>query len=74
MHMGFLDKLNLKKLRGQATDIAEKHGDKIADGVDKATDMVDDKTGGKFTDKLDQVDDKAADAIEKLAEGDTDGA
>lgn len=69
--MGFLDKLNIKKLRKQAEDIAEDHGDKIADGVDKATDMIDDKTGGKYSDKLDQVDDKAADAIDKLA-GDAD--
>lgn len=65
--MGFLDKLNLKKRRRQATDVAADHGDKITDGVDKATDFVDDKTGGKHTDKLEQVDEKAADAIDKLA-------
>ena len=34
-----------------------------ADGVDKATDFIDDKTGGKFSDQLDKVDDLA----EKLA-------
>lgn len=39
--------------------MAGSHGDKIADGVDKATDMVDDKTGGKFGDQLEKVDDMA---------------
>jgi hypothetical protein len=48
--MGALDKL--KGLVG-------KNGDKIAQGVDKATDMVDKKTGGKHTDKLDKIDDAA---------------
>ena len=43
----------------KAKDAAAEHGDKIADGVDKATDMIDDKTGGKFSDKLEKVDDLA---------------
>lgn len=47
-------------------DMAGTHGDKIADGVDKATDMVDDKTGGKFGDQLEKVDDMA----DKLREED----
>lgn len=48
--MGLFDK---------AKDLAEDNADKIADGVDKATDVVDDKTGGKFTDHLEKVDDAA---------------
>lgn len=55
--MGIMDRF--KKVKDQAADMAEEHGDKIADGVDKATDVVDDKTGGKFTDQLDKVDDMA---------------
>ena len=49
--MGLFDK---------AKKLAEDNKDKIADGVDKATDVVDDKTGGKYTDQLDKVDDAAA--------------
>jgi hypothetical protein len=49
-HMGFLDKIK---------DMANKNKDKVADGVDKATDVVDDKTGGKHSEHLDQVDDAA---------------
>ena len=55
--MGMMDKLN--EAKDKAMDVAEGQGDKIADGVDKATDIIDDKTGGKFTDKLDKVDDLA---------------
>lgn len=55
--MGLFDKVK-KTLSGNA--------DKVAEGVDKATDVVDDKTGGKYTDKLDKVDEKAAEALDKL--------
>src|SRR3954451_24680457 len=59
---------NLGKIAGKAKVVAEKSGDKIASGVDKATDKIDQKTGGKYKDKLDKVDkltaklDKSADA------------
>ncbi len=52
--MGMFDKI--KKA-------AEDHGDKIADGVDKATDAIDDKTGGKFSEHLDKVDDMAEEQL-----------
>jgi len=55
--MGFMDKL--KELTGKGKDVADQHGDKIADGVDQATDVVDDKTEGKMSDHLDKVDDTA---------------
>jgi len=55
--MGLFDK---------AKDLAKKNKNKIADGVDKATDVVDDKTGGKHTDKLDKVDDAADQAAKKI--------
>ena len=55
--MGLMDKF--KKAKDTAQDVAESQGDKIAEGVDKATDVVDDKTGGKYTEQLDKVDDLA---------------
>ena len=45
--MGFLD-----KIKGQAKDAVDKHGDKIATGVDKAAEAIDKKTGGKHHDKI----------------------
>jgi len=50
--MGLFDK---------AKKLAQGNKDKIADGVDKATDVVDDKTGGEHTEHLDKVDGAAAD-------------
>ena len=48
--MGILDKLKRVK---------KDSGDAIADGVEKATDVVDEKTDGKYTEHLDKVDDAA---------------
>lgn len=59
--MGFLD-----KFKGKASDAVDKHGEKIGDGLDKAKDFVDDKTGGKLGDKGDKAVDKAKEALDKL--------
>lgn len=45
--MGFLD--DAKKKLSAAVD---KHGDKIGDGLDKAGQAIDKKTGGKYSDKI----------------------
>jgi hypothetical protein len=46
---------NLNRIKG----VAARQGDKIASGVDKATDVIDKKTGGKHTDKLQKLDNMA---------------
>ena len=43
-----------------AKQFAMKNKEKIAAGVDKATDAIDKKTGGKHADKLKKVDEAAA--------------
>lgn len=59
--MGFLDKV--KKLVGE-------HDEKIDQAVEKAGDIVDQKTAGKYSDKVD----KAQDFVqEKTGSGDTGG-
>ncbi len=52
--------VNLNRFSKKAKELADKHGDKISSAVDKATDKVDKKTKGKYTDKLKKVDDLAA--------------
>jgi hypothetical protein len=59
--MGFLD-----KIKGQAKDAVDKHGDKIATGVDKAADAIDKKTGGKHHDKIVKGQAQAKDALDDL--------
>lgn len=57
--MGLLDKI-MGMLKGNA--------DKAKAGVDKAGDMIDDKTGGKFADKVDMAQEKAGDMLDQQAE------
>lgn len=51
----------------KAKDLAKDHGDEAVQAVDKATDAIDEKTGGKATGALDAVDaaaEKAKDALQ----------
>jgi len=59
--MGFLD-----KAKKQLTKAVDQHGDKIAEGMDKAADAIDEKTGGKHADKIDKATGKARDALDSL--------
>jgi hypothetical protein len=43
-----------------------KNADKADDAIDKAADVIDDKTGGKHTDKIDTAAEKAKDFVETL--------
>ena len=56
--------MNLGKLAKTVKKVVDSKGDKIAAGVDKATDFVDKKTKGKFHDKLEKVD-AAAEKLDK---------
>ena len=58
--MGLLDKIK---------DMLGGNADKVKEGLEKAGDMVDDKTGGKFTDKIDMVEDKVAEVLEDEDDG-----
>jgi len=59
--MGFLDDAKAK-----LTEAVDKHGDKVADGIDKAAELLDDKTDGKHADKIATGAEKAKDALDKL--------
>jgi hypothetical protein len=60
--------MDFDKLMQQAEDLVEEHHEKIKDGVDKAGDLVDDKTGGKYSDHVDTGQDAAKGVIDDLAE------
>jgi hypothetical protein len=57
--MGIFDKIK---------DLVGGNADKVKDGLDKAGDMIDEKTGGEHTDKIDMATDKIG---EMLEDGDT---
>ncbi|WP_327401625.1 antitoxin [Streptomyces sp. NBC_01288] len=64
---------DLGKLKDKAEEIAEDHGDKIADGLEKAGDLVDEKTDGKHSEQIDTAVDKAQDLVARLAAQAADG-
>ena len=57
--MGLLDKV--KGLLGA-------NADKVKEGVEKAGDMVDEKTDGKYADQVDMAQDKVEELIDEQAE------
>jgi hypothetical protein len=62
--MNFLDKL--KGLGDKAEDLAADHKDEVQGAIDKAGNFVDDKTGGKYHDKIEDAEAKADDFVEGL--------
>jgi hypothetical protein len=50
----------------KAKDLAREHGDKIDQALDKAAEVVDQKTGGKHSDTIDKV---VAEAKKRTGEG-----
>ena len=52
----------LDKIKGALQGKSEQ----VNSGIDKAADVVDDKTGGKHTEKIEDAAGKAKDIVEKL--------
>ena len=59
--MSFFD-----KAKDALTGAVDKHGEQVAEGIDKAAEMIDDKTGGKHADKLATGAEKAKEALDRL--------
>lgn len=59
--MGLLD-----DAKDKLGDLVDSHGEKVAGAVDKAAELIDEKTGGKLGDKVDLGADKAKDALDSL--------
>jgi hypothetical protein len=57
--MGFLD---------DAKKFLDEHDDRVDQAIEKGGDLIDDKTGSKYADKVDQVQDIAE---QKTGHGDT---
>ncbi|MET9548518.1 antitoxin [Streptomyces sp. NPDC006627] len=67
--MGFLDRVKAKlaPAKDKVSDLAQQHGDKIDHGLEKAAKVVDEKTKGKYSDKIQAGTGKAKDAVDRLA-------
>ncbi|MGY0503117.1 antitoxin [Nocardia sp. FBN12] len=55
--------MDFKNLAGKAMDLAAQHADKVDSVIDKAGDVVDEKTGGKFSGQVDSAQDAAKNAL-----------
>ncbi|MCN9242531.1 antitoxin [Streptomyces sp. NPDC052051] len=71
--MGLLDNLKAKlgPAKDKVTDFAQQHEDKVGQGIEKAAKMVDEKTKGKYSDKIHTGSDKAKQAMGRIAHPDT---
>ncbi|CAL9603811.1 hypothetical protein SUDANB15_05461 [Streptomyces sp. enrichment culture] len=67
--MGLLDSLKTKldPARGKVSHLAQQHGGKIQHGLDKAARAVDERTKGKYSDRIQTGTGKAKDAMDRLA-------
>ncbi|MET7698420.1 MULTISPECIES: antitoxin [unclassified Streptomyces] len=67
--MGLLDNLKAKlaPAKDKVSDLAQQHGDKIGHGLDKAAKVVDEKTKGKYSEKIQTGTGKAKGAMDRLA-------
>ncbi|MGW8885755.1 antitoxin [Streptomyces sp. NPDC055749] len=74
--MGFLDNLKAKlaPAKDKVGDLAHQHGGKIEHGLDKAARTVDQKTKGKYSDKIVSGTQKAKDAVDRLGHKDEGGS
>ena len=73
--MGLMDNLKAKlaPAKGKVSGLAQQHGDKVTHGLDKAAKVVDKKTKGKYSDKIQTGTGKARDAMDRLAHKDAAG-
>ena len=59
-------------LKEKATVLVGENSGKIKEGIGHAGNFVDSKTGGKYADKIDKVQTKASEMVDKTDRGDTD--
>ena len=58
--------MDFDELKQKAGELATEHADKIDQGLDKAAELADEKTGGEHTDKIDSAVDKAREVLGNL--------
>ncbi|MFJ8669586.1 antitoxin [Streptomyces sp. NPDC093600] len=70
--MGLLDSLKAKlaPAKDKVSDLAQQHGDKIDHGLEKAAKVVDEKTKGKYSGKIQSGTGKAKEALDRIAHKD----
>ncbi|MEU5400353.1 antitoxin [Streptomyces sp. NPDC005963] len=73
--MGLMDTLKAKlaPAKDKVSDLAQQHGGKIEQGLDKAAKAVDSKTKGKYSGTIESGTGKAKQALDRIAHKDDGG-
>jgi hypothetical protein len=53
----------------RARDVADDNEEAVKDGIDKAADVADDKTVGRYSEQIDQAAETAKDFVDGLDQG-----
>ena len=66
--MGIFDEIKDKaeELKDKASELIKGHEDEVDGAIDKAGDVVDEKTGGQFADKVDLAQEKVKQVADDL--------
>ena len=62
----------LDNLKEKGQNLVDEHGEQAGQGLDKAGDLVDQRTGGEHSQQIDSGVDKAKDALDNLDQQDDD--
>ncbi|MEU1464176.1 antitoxin [Streptomyces sp. NPDC005727] len=67
--MGLLEnmKARLGPAKDKVSDLASRHGDRVQHGIDKAARAVDERTKGKYSDRIHAGTGRAKEAMDRLA-------
>ena len=67
-NMGLFDEIKDKaeELKDKAVELVQGNSDKVDEAVEKAGDLIDEKTGGQFSDKVDMAQEKAKEVADDL--------
>ncbi|TWP43989.1 antitoxin [Lentzea tibetensis] len=60
--------MGFDELKNKAKDLLGQHGDKVDEGVDRAGQFADERTGGKHTEHIDSAEEKAKEGLRKFGE------
>jgi hypothetical protein len=60
--------MGIGDLTDRAKEMASQNKDEVKEGIDKAGDTIDEKTGGKHAEHVDKGQDAAKDHVDKLDE------
>lgn len=59
--MGMFD-----EIKNKVTEVVDEHGEQVGDGIERAGDFVDEKTGGQYSGHVDSGQDAVKNALDGL--------